>query len=232
MFTLFGYVLEQNETDPAWWLERVHPDDRAAVESFFYEVVHGNDLSWVDEYRFRCDDGSYKDVYDRGYVIRDADGRAVRMIGAMLDITPRKRAEEALRQSQQRWKNLTEALPQFVWTARPDGFMDYGSAQIEQYMGCTERELLGGGWLAMLHPDDRDRTQQAWQAAIEAHQNEYEIEHRFRRFDGAYRWFKTRGVAVHRHHRRQAARRGVAAGEGGGGGGQPGEGRVPRQRQP
>ncbi|MDB5319743.1 MAG: domain S-box protein [Phycisphaerales bacterium] len=196
VFTLFGYVLEQNETDPAWWLERVHPEDRAAVESFFYEVVHGKDLSWTDEYRFRCDDGSYKDVYDRGHVIRDDDGRALRMIGAMLDITAQKRAQEAVRESEQRWKNLTEALPQFVWTARPDGFMDYGSAQIEQYMGCAESDLLGGAWLAMLHPDDRDRTQQAWQAAIEAHQNEYEIEHRFRRYDGAYRWFKTRGVAV------------------------------------
>jgi two-component system sensor histidine kinase/response regulator len=108
----------------------------------------------------------------------------------------RQRAEEALRESEERWRSLAEALPQFVWTARPDGFMDYGSAQIERYMGCTESEVLGWGWLERLHPDDRERTQQSWQAAVDAKQSEYEIEHRFRRFDGTYRWFKTRGVAV------------------------------------
>src|SRR5262245_19286414 len=96
VLTLFGYQLQNNETDPAWWLERIHPDDRAAIEAFFFDVVRGTELTWIDEYRFRCADGSYKDVYDRGYVIRDADGRATRMIGAMLDMTDRKRAEEAL----------------------------------------------------------------------------------------------------------------------------------------
>src|SRR5439155_11089674 len=85
ILTLFGYCLENDEADPGWWLERIHPDDRAAVEAFFFKVVRGKKLSWVDEYRFRCADGSYKDVYDRGYVLRDPDGRAVRMIGAMLD---------------------------------------------------------------------------------------------------------------------------------------------------
>src|SRR5262249_6232310 len=69
---------------------------RAAVEALFFEVVRGKELSWVDEHRFRCADGSYKDVYDRGYVLRDADGQATRMIGAMLDITDRKRAEQAV----------------------------------------------------------------------------------------------------------------------------------------
>src|SRR5262249_22444303 len=67
---------------------------------------------------------------------------------------------------------------------------------IGQYMGRPESELLGWGWLEMLHPDDRERTRQAWQAAVDNGQSQYEIEHRFRRFDGAYRWFKTRGVAV------------------------------------
>ncbi len=107
----------------------------------------------------------------------------------------RRRAEEALRQSEQRWRSLTEALPQLVWTNMPDGSMDYASAQIGQYLGRPQSELLGWSWLEVLHPDDRERTQQAWRAAV-AGQSEYEIEHRLRRFDGTYRWFKTRGVAV------------------------------------
>src|SRR5207302_1356969 len=113
-----------------------------------------------------------------------------------IDIDDQKRAAEALRESEHRWRSLAEALPQLVWTARPDGFLDYGSAQIVQYMGRPESELQGWGWLEMLHPEDQERTQQAWRAAVLGQQSEYEIEHRFRRFDGSYRWFKTRGVAV------------------------------------
>src|SRR5262249_25029322 len=95
-------------TDPNWWLERIHPEDRTVIEAFLFEVVRGKELTWLDEYRFRCADGSYKDVYDRGYVIRDADGRAVRVIGAMLDITARKRAEGAPRESEERFRGTFE----------------------------------------------------------------------------------------------------------------------------
>src|SRR5262249_20360493 len=107
----------------------------------------------------------------------------------------RRRAEEALRQSEQRWRSLTEALPQLVWTNMPDGRMDYASAQVAQYLGRPPSELLGWGWVEVTHPDDRARVKQAGRAAV-AGQSEYEIEHRLRRFDGTYRWFKTRGVAV------------------------------------
>src|SRR5262245_26121160 len=133
VLTLFGYHLETNEADPAWWLERIHPDDREAVEVHFFDVVRGEQPSWADEYRFRCADWSYKDVYDRGYVLRDSEGRAVRMIGAMLDITARKRAEEALRESEGWFRFLANAMPQIVWTARPDGSNDYFNQRCEDY---------------------------------------------------------------------------------------------------
>jgi two-component system, sensor histidine kinase and response regulator len=143
VFKLFGYVLEQNEADPAWWLERIHPDDREAVEAFFFEVVRGKELSWVDEYRFRCADGSYKDVYDRGYVLRDADGRAVRMIGAMLDITARKRAEEALRASERRFRVFVDhAADAFLLQDEQARILDVNRQACES-LGYTRDELVG-----------------------------------------------------------------------------------------
>ncbi len=82
--------------DPAgdWWIAQIHPDDRARVNRSIHAVIDGTGTAWSDEYRFRRADGTYADILDRGYVLRDAAGKALRMIGAMLDISARRRAEE------------------------------------------------------------------------------------------------------------------------------------------
>jgi PAS domain S-box-containing protein len=95
---LFGYARDEVEPTGGWWLGHIHPDERDAVEAGIHAVIDGTDDLWTAEYRFRRADGSFADVFDRGHVVRDETGVAVRMIGAMLDLTGRKRAEEALRQ--------------------------------------------------------------------------------------------------------------------------------------
>ena len=117
------------------------------------------------------------------------------VVASFSDITDRKNTEEALRESEHRWRSLTEALPQLVWTATPDGSCDYFSAQWREHTGIPESELLGWHWLETLHPDDRERTRQAWTAAVQG-PGAYDVEYRVRRFDGEYRWFKTRGVPI------------------------------------
>ena len=90
-----AYGWSPRQVDPAgdWWLASIHPEDRERVDRGIHAVIDGKGTSWTDEYRFQRADGGYADVLDRGYVIRDSDGQAVRMIGAMLDLTERKRAE-------------------------------------------------------------------------------------------------------------------------------------------
>src|ERR1700690_113280 len=107
----------------------------------------------------------------------------------------RRRAEEALRESEQRWRSLTEALPQLVWGARPDGGCDYFSAQWTNYTGVKEIDLLGWRWMDALHPDDREPTRQFWTESV-AERHPYDVEHRIRRSDGIYGWFKTRGTPI------------------------------------
>jgi PAS domain S-box-containing protein len=110
-----------------------------------------------------------------------------------LDITARKRAEEALQESERRFRHVVESIPQLVWTSRPDGPCDFLNRQWLDYTGIPEAEQLGYGWLEQIHPDDREKLIQAWQTAV-ADGSDFNIEFRIRRHDGVYHWFVTRAV--------------------------------------
>jgi PAS domain S-box-containing protein len=107
----------------------------------------------------------------------------------------RRIAEETLRESEQRWRSLTEALPQLVWSATPDGACDYFSPQWTEYTGVAESELLGWRWMDVLHPGDRQSTRQIWTDSVGG-RRAYDVEYRVRRHDGTHSWFKTRGVPI------------------------------------
>jgi PAS domain S-box-containing protein len=94
LHTSHGHAPDAVEATGDWWMAHIHPEDRDRVDRSIHAVIDGTDTAWTAEYRFRRADGSYADILDRGNVIRDGSGRAVRMIGAMLDISERKRAEE------------------------------------------------------------------------------------------------------------------------------------------
>jgi PAS domain S-box-containing protein len=129
-----------------------------------------------------------------------SDGQIIGVAGSALDITDRKNAEEALRTSELRWRNLTQALPNLVWTDLADGQCDWLSPQWGTYTGIPEKELLGLAWLdRVIHPEDRERTLRCWENAC-ADKAPYDLEYRIRRHDGEYHWFKTRGVPVRDAH--------------------------------
>jgi len=106
----------------------------------------------------------------------------------------RRIAEEALRESEQRWRSLIEALPQLVWSATPDGANDYVSTKDGIHRRRRERaaRLALDGCPA---PDDRQSTRQIWTDSV-AERRAYDVEYRVRRHDGTYGWFKTRGVPI------------------------------------
>ena len=125
----------------------------------------------------------------------DEIGHVRGVLNACVDITERTQTDQALRDSEQRYRLLSESLPQLVWTCRPNGDCDYLSSQWVDYTGVPELEQLGKAWTAALHPDDRERALAAWGAAV--HDGApYDLEFRIRGVDGTYRWFKTRGVPL------------------------------------
>jgi PAS domain S-box len=114
------------------------------------------------------------------------------------DITERKKAdaEKALRQTEQSFLALTEAIPQIVWTAGPDGALDYYNQRWFDYTGLTFEQTKGWGWKPVLHPDDLNRSLDRWTEAVRTGGN-YEVEYRFRRAsDGGYRWHLGRAFPV------------------------------------
>lgn len=96
--TLFGYSLGDVGSTGDWWIEHIHPDDRARIDQSIHAVIEGSESHWTAEYRFLDANGKPIHVYDRGFVIRNDECEAVRMIGAMLDLTERRRAEDALKE--------------------------------------------------------------------------------------------------------------------------------------
>jgi PAS domain S-box-containing protein len=95
--TAYGYSPDDVAATGEWWIDHIHPEDRERVEQDIRAVINGSASEWSHEYRFRRASGQYADVLDRGYMVRSPTGTPVRMIGAMLDITERKRAEQQLR---------------------------------------------------------------------------------------------------------------------------------------
>jgi PAS domain S-box-containing protein len=91
---------------------------------------------------------------------------------------------------------LVQALPQFVWSAQPDGSFDYVGDQWADYSGVPLAELLGSGWLGTLHPDDRAQAQSCWLSALETG-GPYGVDYRIKAKDGRYLWFAARGMPVH-----------------------------------
>jgi PAS domain S-box-containing protein len=139
---------------------------------------------WEGELIHSRRDGTPVVLASRWALRRDEARKPVAILETNNDITERNR-----------WRSLTEALPQLVWAATPDGTTDYFSTQWTEYTGVPEAGLLGWRWMEVLHPDDLENTRKVWADSV-AGRRLYDVEYRVRRHDGAYGWFKTRGTPI------------------------------------
>ena len=188
---VWGRPAAELRADLGAFLGTLHPDDRAAFQAGKEAQERGEPV--VLEYRILRPDGEARWVLDRSFPVAGAPGR--RAAGVASDVTERRRAEEALRSSERRFRALAEGVPNFVFRSRGSGERLWGSPQWVEYAGLSEEDSLGLGWLDAIHPEDRPATMAAWAEA--GARGLFSVEHRTRRAaDGAWRWFQSRALPV------------------------------------
>src|SRR5437773_1478980 len=191
---LTGFPADEFSSRRLNYADIMLPEDRPATREAVFTALRERRM-YEAEHRIRHKDGSVRWIWARGHGVFAPDGSLRFIEGLNLDMTRQNQAEERLRESEQRWRILTETLPQLVWSATPDGTCDYFSSQWTEHTGIADADLLGWQWLKTLHPDDREPTRRFWLESVAGHHS-YDIEYRVRHKGGHYRWFKTRGVPI------------------------------------
>jgi len=171
-----------------------HPDDLAA-NLLPFKRLKAEGTPFTIEKRYVRPDGTEVWVNNSVAAIADDGGHITGIAAVTIDITERRQQEQALRDSEERYRGLVEATTAIVWTALPTGEIDYCSPQWYAYSGLTVDESLGTGWARALHPDHHEPMQQAWLRATETNQK-YEIELLLRSAEGSYCWHLARGLPL------------------------------------
>ncbi|GEM_PF-1556959 len=144
--SLFGYATKEVGLSVDWWHERIHPEDRTKVVSGIEAVIGNGKQIWSDEYRFKRHDGSYALVVDRGYVVRDEQGKPVRMVGAILDITERKQIEAEHKQIEMERRKLSLAVeqsPSIAMITDTRGVIEYVNPKFTEITGYAPEDVIG-----------------------------------------------------------------------------------------
>jgi PAS domain S-box-containing protein len=179
------------------WHARVHPDDLNGIRRYFRQAMRRRADDYDIEYRIVRPDGAVRWIAVRGAVARNSRGKVVRSVGVVRDVTERKRAEETLRQSEERYRALAESIPELVWIIEPAGKGTYINPRCVEYTGLSAETLANEDCrVGLVHPDDLERVRTT--LARRRGDREYQFEARLRRKDGQYRWHRIRGLPLRR----------------------------------
>jgi len=168
-------------------LAAIHPDDLPQVQARIERTLASGE-PFSDNYRVRRAGGGYRHIEARGRVAYGPDGTPAWLSGVVLDVSARMEAE-------MRFREIANAMPQAVWSTRPDGFHDYFNDQWYSFTGVPYGSTDGEGWNDLFHPDEQELAWEKWRESLRTG-NTYEIEYRLRHRSGQYRWVLGRALPV------------------------------------
>ncbi|WP_375778772.1 PAS domain S-box protein [Bradyrhizobium sp. ma5] len=179
------------------WVARIHPADRTRAEGQFLEALAGRASDYSAEYRIvRPSDGQTRWVRVAAQIDRDATGRPLRLIGAHFDVTDAKFAEQALRESEERFRTIANSAPIPMWVTKLDGERSFVNQAYTEFFELTYEEALRFDWRSRVHPEDAARILKAEQlrTLVPANpvlsRNRFAIEIRILRAGTDWRWIK------------------------------------------
>ena len=172
------------------FLTRVHPEDQAFVKERFEQVVREK-TDFELHYRLVHPETGIRDIRAIGHAVFGRSAELVEFVGTFMDVTERMRAEEALQNRERNLAVIINTIPTTAWTTRQDGYCDFLNQGWLDFAGMTAEQAQGWGWAEAIHPDDRKKLVEEWQACL-ASGTFVDTEARMRRFDNSYRWFLIR----------------------------------------
>jgi PAS domain S-box-containing protein len=193
---IWGRTCASMRASPRSWTEALHLDDRERI----LEMRGDDHLHEMPDmtYRIVRPDESIRWIHSREFPVKDADGKVVRVAGIVEDITERKLAEEALRESETRFRQLAENINKVFWLANVEGtLIHYVSPAYEEIWGrsCDSLYVEPMSWLDSIHPDDRERIAEVERLQLVSGKHDHT--YRIIRPDGSVRWIRDRAFPVH-----------------------------------
>jgi PAS domain S-box-containing protein len=190
--TMFGIASATYAGHVEDFLSYVHPDDREQVGNAQTNSMR-NRTPYASEFRIVWPDGTLRYAAATGKCYYSPDGEPERMVGVALDVTDRKRAEQTLRESEERFRLVANTAPVLIWMSGTDKLCTFFNKGWLDFRGQPMEHEVGEGWAAGVHPDDLERCLNIYTAAFD-NRVDFEMEYRLRRFDGKYRWIVDYGV--------------------------------------
>ncbi len=198
---MLGYASGELPDDYAEWEGRVHPEDKERAVAARQACADGLTELYTAEYRLRCKDGSWKWVLSRGNVdSRDAEGKALRMVGLFIDISQMKQMEEELRLGEERLKTALEGAGDAAWEWNLLNDEVVFSGRWSEMLGyeCNELKNDYKEWERRIHPEDRERAKATREEYLNGHSDKYSCEYRLQSKDGDWKWILSRAMTTAR----------------------------------
>ncbi|MGO4770372.1 PAS domain S-box protein [Flavobacterium sp. W22_SRS_FK3] len=190
-----GILSDTGEPILNWKDKYIHPNDQEKVAKATSDAIANKSIVEL-EHRVLNSDGTMSWTFSRAIPVLNEQGNIIEWFGSATDITAQKEVQEIIRESEEKFRQLADLVPQIIWTGEPDGFVDYYNKRWYEYTAFDENEFGDSSWIPLMHPDDVSLVVEFWYKSVQTG-NPYQFEFRLKNGKtGQYRWFLSKALPI------------------------------------